>query len=121
MLVAEKIESVFIPMLQHNIKIMFNGKQIRSGKLLLVTQKSANISIILQDEKSKAKSYELPYPFEYNIQESNNSDKKITLNYTIPALSNNRSTTIEKLDKYISSKKKNHRFLGGSVYIVNID
>ena len=120
MLISEKIEQKFIPLLQHTIKVTCNNKQLKTGRLLLVCHKSAAICLTIEDqEKNTVKTYDLPYPFSIAYDEDNNSLK---FDYNIELLISNNDPTVKTLiDIILSKTEKTHRFLNNKILISCID
>ena len=111
LITSEKIESVFMDYLQHNISITYENKILKSGKLLLVSKKSAIVSLLILDSNTnKNKNYEIPYPFDYHIH-----DNFIEFDYTFGSLCNNKEQTTLELEQLVT--KKPHRFLNKAVRI----
>ena len=101
-LTSEKIEETFLPVLQHEIKIAIGKKTLRTGRLLLISQKGAYISFVLANQNNVPKIYEIPYPFAYTYNEKS---KCVVLDYTINTLCNGNYTSIENIKSYIPEKK----------------
>lgn len=115
-LTSEKIEKTFLPMLQRYVKFVCNGKKIKEGKLLLVSQKSSYICFTLLDVKNKTKIYEIPYPFKHNYC----SDKDcVIMDYTFETLCNDNTETLQCVNSMISDKPS--RFLNTNVIISCVD
>ena len=120
MLVSEKIEQTFVPLLQHNVCITYNNKNIKTGKLLLVTHKSTNICLTLLLPNNTTKMYELPYPFDYEYVD-NTTDKQITFNYCLSSICASQMLVYDFKDQLSSIPKKPHRFLDNHIHIKTID
>jgi hypothetical protein len=101
-LTSEKIEEVFFPLLQHEVRIRIGKKTLRNGKLLLISQKGAYISFVLANPNNIPKIYEIPYPFVYTYDENL---KCVTLDYTINSLCNSNSDSIEIIKKHTPEKR----------------
>lgn len=115
MLISEKIEQVFMDLLQHNINVIFNNKSIKTGKLLLVSHKCTNICLTLQLEDDNVKTYELPYPYDfYNCSRNQTS---VVFNYCTKRLAPDRANIHDILSSYTNTCKKPHRFMFGKVTI----
>lgn len=116
-LTSEKIEHTFMPLLQHNVKITCDSKKIREGKLLIVSQKTSYVSIVLADKQNVPKILELPYPFIFKYDQDKH---QVCLDYTIHALCNNRINTQRMVYNMIRDSKK-HRFLDKKILIDCVD
>lgn len=117
MLVSEKVEKLFFNLLQHNICISYNNKNIKTGKLLLVSHKSTNICLTLLQKDLNTKTYELPYPFEYRLTEPG----EVIFDYCLSAICPT-SELVSRFEINVSKKsKKSHRFLNNHVTIKIID
>lgn len=115
-LTSEKIEQTFVPLLQHYIKITCDGKKVREGKLLLVSQKSAYVSIVLADQKNVPKILEIPYPFNYMYDEN---EHNVCFDYTVSTLCNYKQDTQQMV--YEKLGEKNHRFFDKKMYFNCVD
>ena len=94
MYIKEQIENTFLPHLQNNINFILNGKNIKTGKLLLVSHKGPYVSFVLNINKN-IKNYEIPYPFSI---ESVHNKSSIIFDYSIETLSNNNQKTLNLLE-----------------------
>lgn len=116
MLTREKIESTFTGLLQRDIKIICGNKSIKSGKLLLVSQKNACICLLLLNQKNEPKNYEIPYPFDYNYDAR---EITVNLDYTIHTLCHGRVDSINSIANYIP--EKTNRFFNKHVRIIGVE
>lgn len=111
LITAEKIEAMFMDYLQHNINVAYENKILKTGKLLLVSKKSAVVSLLILDNSTnKNKNYEIPYPFGFHIY-----DNYIEFDYTFGSLCNNKEQTVTELERFVT--KKPHRFLNKTLRI----
>lgn len=115
-LTSEKVEHTFVPLLQHYVKITCEGKKIREGKLLLVSQKASYISIVLADTMNEPKILELPYPFNYSYILS---EHHVCFDYTINTLCNTNIQSQRLVHDKIGDKR--HRFLDKRLYFNCVD
>ncbi len=116
MLTREKIEHTFTNLLQRNVRIICGNKSIKTGKLLLVSQKNACICLLMLNQKNEPKNYEIPYPFEFNY---NAPTVTVNLDYTIYTLCHGREDTIDNITKHIP--EKTNRFFNKHVRIIGVE
>lgn len=115
-LTSEKIEKTFLPLLQHYIKFVCNGKKIKEGKLLLVSQKSSYICFTLLDTKNKTKVYEIPYPFKHTYCTKKNC---VLLDYTLETLCNDNTETLQCVNNIVGDKS--NRLMNTNIVISCVD
>jgi len=108
----DNVEQLFLPYLQHEIKIVCRGKTIRHGRLLLVCMRSHYVCFTITNNYNEPKSYEVPYPFDMKYDDSGNS---IIFDYTLSTVCNGNQHTESLLDKVMQEKK--HRFLNQYIII----
>lgn len=114
MLVSEKIETAFLPMLQRSIRFFIDGKGAKQGKLLLISQKGAYICFVLADKNNQPKMYEIPYPYNYKMV-----NDEMVLDYTLRTLCNNKQTSIDVLSEFTPEKR--NRFYDSTVIVKCVD
>tara|TARA_B110000495_G_scaffold94975_1_gene82059 strand:+ start:2932 stop:3291 length:360 start_codon:yes stop_codon:yes gene_type:complete len=116
MIIGEEIVNEFIPMLQHTVRFILDGKITRQGRLLLISQKGAYLSFILTDKNNKPKVYEVPYPYMYKFDSKRNI---MSLDYRINTLCNNNPTALHLVSLVIPVKK--NRFYDSTISIECVD
>lgn len=105
--------------LQKDINVVFNRKTIRKGKLILYTAKDFYISLIIKTPKNINKTFDIPYPFEMNINEI---ESEIQLDYRLDvlALGNDKKLDILQRAIYNISNDGQHntsKYLDSVLYI----
>ena len=116
MLTSEKIEQVFVDLLQRKIKIVHENKTIKFGKLLLVSKKNAQVAFTMLNPKNEPKTYEIPYPFGYDYDESR---LVVNFDYTIDKLCNNKACLTNEILALLPTKTG--RFLNKKIKIIAVD
>tara|TARA_B100002019_G_C21219658_1_gene574007 strand:+ start:448 stop:822 length:375 start_codon:yes stop_codon:yes gene_type:complete len=116
MLVKEKIEDLFLPFLQNEIKFILNNRTIKQGRLLLVSHKGPYISFFMIPKTTNTpKSYDIPFPFEM-YKDDDQQQICVCFNYTFNSLSKGKLQTINCMEELITGKT--NRFLNGQLKIV---
>ena len=115
-LINEKIEAIFIPLLQHEVKFMHQNKTLKRGRILLVSKKGSYISFILSINNNEPKVYDLPYPFAYEYVEESN---QVRLSYKIKDLCNDKQAAIDMVKELIPEKPG--RFFEKNINIICVD
>ncbi len=97
----KKIEDGLNHLLQRDIVIYNNlNKPLKKGKFLLYTVKEFYYVLTLQNEKGDLKEYELPVPFNSNL-----NDDHLNFDYTLDTFSKNNTFVFYKA-KVLNYKKK---------------
>lgn len=107
-----KFESVFDPFILNEIEINQEDKQLKKGKLKLVSVKNHIIKFYFEQNGS-LKQFELFYPFDIKI-----SDDCITLDYTIKKFAGNNILLYAYANTYKSDDPS--PYLNTKIYIKKV-
>jgi hypothetical protein len=89
-------EDLLKSFLQKKLLFKIDDKTIKTGKVLLFTQKYFYISFLLTTAKKKQEKFEIPIPFNF---ESSKDNKQILLDYRISTLAQNNNNALLLLEK----------------------
>jgi len=108
----ELIENTFLPHLQTDLKFMVENKTIKTGKLLLVTQKGPYVSFFLILPTSPTpKTYDIPYPFDIVT-----TNDYVCFDYRIEALCKHKKQTTQLAEDLLP--EKSNRLLNKQLKII---
>ncbi|NBP03296.1 MAG: hypothetical protein EBU90_25065, partial [Proteobacteria bacterium] len=97
---SENISTKINSHLQKNIDFVVENKVIKSGKIILFSVKDFFCSFLLLNENKKKRFlYEIPYPFNVSIDESN-----IVFDYTLDSFLKNNPLIKDDLIKFRNKK-----------------
>ena len=99
-----KLQKCMKTLLQRDIKLTINNKVLREGKLILFNLRDYYIECTLINKNNQQKVYEIPVPFDIDIQ-----SKHILFNYGIKQVAKRdveNIVTIKMLSSNIGKKSK---------------
>ena len=94
------LENLFKSFLQKKLLFEIDNKIIKTGKLLLFSQKYFYISLLLTTTKKKQEKLDIPIPFNIKSIENN---KQFLLDYKINALAQNNPQALQLLEEKINN------------------
>lgn len=97
------IEEELNSLLQKKINFELEGKLIKSGKLILFSQKYYYISLILNTLKKKREKLEIPIPFNIEIDKE---DNVLYFDYRISTLAKNNKQAFDLINNIPTQKNK---------------
>jgi len=109
---TEKIDNFIKPLLQKEVTFSFKHKVYKKGRLLLYKLSGNYLSFTIINEK-KRETFEVPFPFSVEIQNTN-----VVFNYTLDSLSEKDYSLLIALKSV--TKVKNSKFYDNVLYLKSL-